>query len=422
MARSTLVRNSLVFGSAEIINRAFPFFLLPVLTRVLSASEYGLIATFTVLVSILASLAGLSSHGSVNVAFFRLSRDELPDYVGSVLIVLATSTLGVGAALALVSPLVQHWTGFGAGWLLVGLLVASMQFITLVNLVLWQAEERSVAHSIYQFSQALITTALSLGFVVMLRLGWRGQVFALLTSTTLFAVISIVSLLRRGMLRRPRHLLHMREALRFGAPLVPHELAGWLITGLDRFYLTALVGSASTGVYAAAYQIGLIVSVPTAAFNRAWVPYLFRQLAGGGAAGRRRIVQITYAYFITILVATAVLTMIARRLLPHFLGRGFEQSAQIVGWIALGYAFNGMYLMVVNQLFYERKTSWLATATVIAGVVHAIVSYLLIRRFGASGAAMATTLSFGLMFVSTWVLSARACALPWSLRRDSGPT
>lgn len=421
MTRPTLARNSIVFGSAEIVNRAFPFFLLPVLTRVLSASEYGLIATFTVLVSILASLAGLSSHGSVNVAYFRLSRDELPYYVGSVLIVLAASTVAIGAALAIASPLVAHWTGFGTRWVLAGLLVASLQFITLVNLVLWQAEERSVPHSIYQFSQALITTALSLGFVVMLHLGWRGQVFAVLASTTIFAIISFVALIRRGMLRRPRHWLHMREALRFGAPLVPHELAGWLITGLDRFYLTALIGAASTGVYAAAYQIGLIVSVPTAAFNRAWVPYLFRQLSQGGEAGRRRIVQMTYAYFITILGATAILTMIARRLLPHFLGRAFEQSAQIVGWIALGYAFNGMYLMVVNQLFYERKTSWLAMATVIAGAIHALVSYLLIRRYGASGAAMATTISFGLMFVSTWILSARACPLPWSLRRRGPP-
>lgn len=421
MGRSSLVRNSIVFGSAEVLNRVLPFLLLPVFTRVLSASEFGLVATFTVVVSIFASLAGLSSHGSVNVAYFRLPRDELPSYVGSVLGVLAMSTVVVGMALALASPLLQNWTGFSTGWLFAALLIASMQFITLINLVLWQAEERSVAYSIYQFSLALTTTALSLGFVVVLRFGWRGQVLAILAATTTFAIISILVLRRRGMLRRPTQRAHMLEALRFGVPLVPHNLAGWLITGLDRLYLTALVGSTSTGVYAAAYQVGLIVSVLATAFNRAWVPYLFRQLTEGGQDARRRIVQITYVYFIMILAGAALLGVSARLFLPHFLGPAFGESAGMVGWIALGYAFNGMYLMVVNQLFYARKTGWLATASVMAGAAHAVISYLLIARFGLRGAAIATTVSFGLMFVSSWVLSARACPMPWSLRRGAVP-
>lgn len=417
MARSSLIRNSIVFGSAEVLNRALPFLLLPLLTRVLSAAEYGLVSTFTVLVSIMSSIAGLSSHGSVNVAYFRLSRDELPEYVGSVLTVLASSTVVVAVAIGLLAPVLQPWTGFGAPWLLAALAVASMQFVTLVNLVLWQAEEKSVAHSVYQFGQALTTTLLSLALVVVWRFGWRGQVLAVLTATTLFALVSLVVLSKRGMLRRPKARVHVMDALRFGAPLVPHELAGWLITGLDRLYLTALVGASSSGVYAAAYQVGLIVSVPAAAFNRAWVPYLFRQLADAGEAGRRRVVQITYLYFAVILAGTGVLTVVSRIVLPHVLGPAFTRSATMVGWIALGYAFNGMYLMVVNQLFYEKKTGWLGVATVVAGLIHAVVSYLLIRQFGARGAAIATTVSFALMFFSTWVMSARACPMPWGLGR-----
>jgi len=414
--KSTLVRNSIVFGSAEVLNRALPFLLLPVLTRVLTAQEYGLVATFTVLVSILGSLAGLSSHGSVNVAYFRVSREELPEYVGSVLVVLASSTVLVGAALWLSAPLLRRWTGFDTSWMLAGLLVASMQFVTLVNLVLWQAQERSVAHSIYQFAQALTLTILSLAFVVGWRLGWRGQILSVVTATTLFGIVSFFTLARRGMLRRPTHRLHMVEALRFGVPLVPHELAGWLITGLDRLYLTALVGASSTGVYSAAYQVGLIVSVPAAAFNRAWVPYLFRQLSEGGPEGRRRVVQITYLYFAAILTGAALLSLCAYFVLPHLLGKAFESSGRIVIWIALGYAFNGMYLMVVNQLFYTRKTIWLTFATIFAGLAHALISYLLIRAYGTKGAAMATTVSFGVMFLATWAISARVCPMPWSLR------
>ena len=228
----------------------------------------------------------------------------------------------------------------------------------------------------------------------------------------------------RGYAMRGAARAYVSDALSFGLPLVPHALAGLLITGIDRFFLTKLVGTDATGLYSTAYQVGLVVSVPAVAFNRAWVPYLFRQLTDGGADGRRRVVQVTYVYFVLILVGAGVLSLIARLALPMLLGDAFRHSAELVGWIAFGYAFNGMYLMVVNQLFYVKRTGALTVVTAITGVAHALLAFLLIRWRGPEGAAMATTISFAVMFLTTWILSARACTMPWLLQRDlpGGPT
>jgi hypothetical protein len=43
------------------------------------------------------------------------------------------------------------------------------------------------------------------------------------------------------------------------------------------------------------------------------------------------------------------------------------------------------------------------------------LTYMLIRRNGAIGAAYASAASFCIAFLLTWVLSARVCPMPWRL-------
>ena len=88
----------------------------------------------------------------------------------------------------------------------------------------------------------------------------------------------------------------------------------------------------------------------------------------------------------------------------------------------MGYAFDGMYYMVVNQVLFMNKTKWLATITVSVGFCHLIVSYALIRLNGSVGAAQATTFSFFLTFVLVWILSSKVYPMPWRFWRYPSTT
>ncbi|NLK71578.1 MAG: flippase, partial [Clostridiales bacterium] len=85
-------------------------------------------------------------------------------------------------------------------------------------------------------------------------------------------------------------------------------------------------------------------------------------------------------------------------------------------WIALSYAFDGMYKMVVNYIFYAQKTYILAWITFLAAGINIILNYLLIKINGAIGAAQATTATFALQFLLTWFLSSRVYKMPWILK------
>lgn len=46
-------------------------------------------------------------------------------------------------------------------------------------------------------------------------------------------------------------------------------------------------------------------------------------------------------------------------------------------------------------------------------IINIILNYIFTKRFGAVGAAQATTIVFGIKFLAVWILSAKLHKIPW---------
>jgi O-antigen/teichoic acid export membrane protein len=418
LTKTRLVQNAAIYTGAEVLNKAIPFVLLPVLTRYLTPADYGVVATFTAFVSILAVFVGLGAHGAVTVNFFRLHKQEISKYIANVLLILLISGGATLFLLFLLRDLIVTKLSITSTWIFVGLLLAAGQFITSINLILWQLEERATAYAVYQVAQTTLNVIVTLILVVGFRLGWFGRLTGTAVATVLFAIMSLGFISWRGYVRFEFNRSYIKDALDFSVPLIPHDLSGWFRTGVDRFLLASILGMSATGLYAVGYQVGLVIGVIAAAVNLAWRAFLFRKLIHIGRAGKIKLVKTIYLYCAVILFLSVSLGVLSPLLVKRFLGTEFNSSSGFVTWISLGYAFDGMYYMVVNQIFFMKKTKWLAAMTFSSGLIHVILSYVLIKLNGSIGAAQATTFSFLVSLIMVWALSARVYPLPWLFWRQ----
>jgi Na+-driven multidrug efflux pump len=71
--------------------------------------------------------------------------------------------------------------------------------------------------------------------------------------------------------------------------------------------------------------------------------------------------------------------------------------------------------MVVNYIFFEEKTEYLAGVTFITAIINVGLNFLFINTYGAIGAAIATTITFFIKFVFVWYLSSRVHKMPWNI-------
>jgi O-antigen/teichoic acid export membrane protein len=394
--------------------------LLPILTRYLTPTDYGIVATFQVLLTIAVVFVNLNMHGAVAVNFFKIEKRELKTYIGNVFFILFVSFLLIFCVVSILKTPLSHLVKFPESWLSIIVVVALFESFFTIVLTLWQVEQKPLPYGIFQISQSIFNVTLSLVLVIALNRGWLGRVLGIAIASIVFGFIGLFIIYKRKYIKLIFNKVHIKDALFFGIPLIPHSLGGWMITSTDRFFINSMVNVAATGVYTVGYQVGMIISLIATSFNQAWSPFLFEKLKENNMATKIKIVKFTYLYNSGIIILALALSLVAPWFLKIFVSKNFYSAYKYVFWIALGYAANGMYFMVANYIFYVQKSYILAWVTFLTAVINVILNYFFIKSNGAIGAAQATTVSFFIGFILTWILSARVYKMPWRVWNYAG--
>jgi O-antigen/teichoic acid export membrane protein len=405
-----LAGSAIVYSLANIMNSAIPFLLLPLLTRVLTPHEFGQVTIFTTLLAACAGIVGLSAHGAINVRYFQQDGAH-PGYVGTALAIVAASASAVLATVLLLAPWLSGWTGLSALWLALAVTAAAAQALIQIRLVMWLARGDAVRYGSFQVLQTTLNLSLSV-LLVLVGMGWEGRGAGIAIAMLLFAVAGVVSLRRSHLVDWRIEATSARDIMRFGVPLMPHVIGTMFIATSDRLMVARLTSVQEAGVYAAGLQVGLVIGMIADAVVKALGPWVYARLESSDCLVRRRVVHLTYVYFVGIAIAALVLGAAAPYLLL-LVGESFRSSRDVVMYIALGGAFGGMYLMVVNYIFFTKRNELLSAASLSVGALNLVASYWLIGRHGIVGAAQAYALSQALLFLIVWITAAHLHPMPW---------
>lgn len=409
----TLLVSTAIYTGSSIANAMIPFFLLPVLTRVLTPEDYGYVSMFVLMTSVLSILAGLSTQGSVTVDYYRHGSADTPKRVAACLTVLAVSSVFLGLLLVLLMPWVTGLTKVPATWVGVALLVAVCNYVVNLRLALWRAQRHAYLFSGLQLAQGLVNAGVSLILVFYFIPDWQGRVLGISLSAMVFLLISLWTFLKHKEIAGEFHLGEALHAVRYGVPLLPHAIGGLVVAYADRVLVTNLLDLSQTGIYMVALQIGSALSLVTESVNRAYSPWLWGKLAEGDRASSVRIVRYTYLYFVFLLLSATLICLLAPLLLKLLVGPSFLAASEPFKYVVFAGAVEGMYYMVVNYIFYSRKTHYLAVLSTCSGLLGVPLSFLLISSHGIVGAAQALLITKLFSFVLAWYFSHCSHPTPW---------
>lgn len=411
--KSSLLKSSGVYTLSSFINAAIPFFLIPILTRYLSPEEYGMLSMFTITLSIASLFVGLNLHGAISRNFFAKQDNDFPRYIGNCFFILFLSMILVFLCLFFWGEHFKKITGLTSNIQFIIVIISFFQFIVLILLVNWQVRQKAIQYGIFQISQTVLNYALTIFFIVMLKMSWKGRVDAQVLASGIFAIVSAIILFKKRWIKFEYNKGDIKHALQFSLPLIPHAVGGLLINMTDRLFITNMVGLNETGIYTIAFQIGGVLTILVSSFINAYVPWLYEKLNKNNWEDKLKIVKYTYLFFFVMLIVPVIAMLILPWFLNYFVGKSFVGANAYAIWIILGYSFNGMYLMIAGFIFYSEKTKYLAIVTLSAALINIPICYFMIKMNGALGAAQSTAIVYFLSFLFTWVLSAKVYKMPW---------
>lgn len=419
MNNKNLFKNISLFTFFNVINSAIPFLLLPILTAYLSPEDYGIVDLFYNISIIATPVIGLSIVQSISRYYFE--EIDLSKFVTTVFLILS----GVGLLLILISLLFSlfaqdYISALDIPPLLIvmALIYTLFSQISEILLTLWRVSYKTVKFGIFRVLKTGMDLGLSIILIVSFNMGWEGRIIPQLVIALLFGAAACYILFKKGYLLKLKvNKKYKKEALSFSVPLIFHSLGASLIGFSDRFFILFMLGLSNVGIYSVGYQIGMVVALLQNSFNQAWVPFFFEKLKENKPSEKLKIVKITYMYFGLLFVVVLFFYFMTPIIYEYFIGDAFDSGATVVFWVLLGYAFQGMYKMAVNYLFYLKMTKQIAYCTLFTLVLNLILNYFLIGLNGITGAAQATLISFVVLFVMVFIMANKSYKMPWRLKQ-----
>ena len=252
--------------------------------------------------------------------------------------------------------------------------------------------------AIYAVATVIVTALTRVILVLWLSWGVAGMVVAAAATHIINAIVVLIW--TRSLWWGRIDTTIMMVLWRRGLPLIPANLAMWLLLYQDRWFLAGWVDAVTLGQYALASTLVTLLALLIDPFKNAWQPVAL--------AAPAAIVPTTLRIYVAVAGAIAVLTGVWGRELLWLLGGVPAQAAAPLIWPLLFVPLCSGALTIVGLVpTAQGKSAGLAWSMVAAAVLNTILNVLLIPTYAAMGAAVATGIAALVMPCVLWWQSQR---------------
>ena len=393
---------SLIYGLGFLFIRGLSFLLLPVYTNLLSTFDAGIMFIFY---TILAFLNPLFAFGldSALFKFYNSKRSSNQEVVSSSLVFLFITSFFLSLLLLLISHTpVNNFINVPYNWILYLSIILFCDSISARLLVVLRLQERAWYYLLVGFINILSSMFFNILFVFYYNLSSLGAVYAL-TLTAIVQLLFLSPIIIKLINFSKVNFLLYKKMLIFGLPFLPATILFISIGMIDRFFIESYLGLTSVGIYSAGYKVGSIISIVIIAFNLNWQPYYLK--IKDDKSFSKNIKTISQMFFIIITYTASFMCFFVNDLISikffgfYIVGESFWESMIIVPWITFGYVFYGLYVLQSPSLYIKNKQNWTPVFWGAGTIVNIILNILLIPRLDILGAAIATFVSYLLIFV-----------------------
>lgn len=412
----------LIFGSSAtylavtIAERAVSLLLFPLMTRILTPGDYGVMLLIGNGASLINLLFGFSLALALPTLFSNASSEESRRAICTTILLSAGVILGVlYLAIALLSHDISTFflqTPAYAGAIQLGALSAFMNACALCLVMLVRLTERHQLYLKVQLPALLIQIAILLSLFFSGSLNVKSQYVATAAAGTLAAAVYVITM-RQWLSGRfdPQQLIN---AGRVGIQMLPWQVALLLATNSAAFFLTRAGHLDEAGFFLVASGAAGLVLAASTSFANVWTPFVLLRKDRPDLSNTQ--IRIFGLYSAALLVTASSLSIFSHELFMILAGPAFRQGYRFVPALAFAYSIFCFADCFAQGLQARERTIHYAWIGVLSSATFLVIALSLAGKLGAWGIIIAMTASFLVMLVLLQLVSARfmPVAYPWS--------
>lgn len=412
------IKNSAIYTIATVLTRGIAIFLVPIYTRYLTPSEYGIIDYFMILASIINLTIALEvsqavvryyqdaqgieeKRSYVSTAFFftifmyiiyfmvsfifssELSSLFLDDENMSLLFIIASGAIATNG----IFYFVQNQLKFE-------IQPKKFALVSIVNI--------TILASIAIFLLIVVKLKVESIFIAQIVANIVGSILSVYLAKKSYGFVFVYE--------------KLKEMISFSYPLVFSGVAVFIAMYIDRIAIKDLLGLDELGIYGVAYRFAAVAGLVMVGFQSSLIPLVYKHYKEENTP--KDISKIFNIFCIFALFVICGSILFSQEIVVLFTTEIFYSSANLIAILVMSVFFSNMYIFAPG-IGIAKKTKLTLLITIIGAVLNTLLNYILIPRFGLNAAAYSTLISAFSVFLLYMILSYKYYPIPYKIKKLS---
>lgn len=394
------------FSIGPIIGAVFSFITIPIITYFISPAEYGRISMFTLFQNILGMIAYLGLDQAY-IKFYHDEKDKKKLMLHSIMPAISLALLISLCILFLKKPLAIWLYGSVDDLSCVYILVLYLPFFVIERFLLikYRMEQRGMLYSFFSIFSKAILLVLSILMLKYYLRGYQSIIYSTVLAQVITTLLLIISCYRHNIVTTQEwDWEYEKKLLKFSLPLIPATIIGWVLNSMDKIMIRSICDYQQLGLYDAALKIVSVLAIVQNCFSTFWSPIAFKwnkekkEIKKYDEVGK--ILSI-------IMISMFMVILTFKDIIIKLLSPDYYNAVVILPFLLIYPIMYTISEVTVVGIYFSGKSFTTIIVAVCSCILNVGLNSLLIPKYGAIGASVATGCSYILFFWLRTIVSRR---------------
>lgn len=396
--KKELAKNTAILTFGRVCTQCVSFLLLPLYTAILSTKEYG---TYDLLVTYATLLLPIVNW-QLDQGLFRFMLDQRGDkekqsFLFSTLLSVSVFQSIIYVFLFLV---IEPFLKIQNAYFL--LLYVILHVFTALLLQFVRGLGQSVKYTIASFISASATTLLNVVMLIVFKAGLQGLFISTLIAqgmTILYLVIASKCWTYYSV-KKIRFTV-FRNVSAYSVPLIPNNLAWWVVNASDRTIISHFIGTAANGIYSVANKFPNVFIQFYNILNLSWTETV--SLHFNDEDRDEFLTETMTSLFKMFASACFGIVALMPFIFPVMVNKKYDAAYNQI--LILMYAMLFRVLVGLYSCIYvaEKKAKKIAATSISAAIINLTVNLIFINKINIYAASVSTLIAFLSMFLVRYI-------------------
>lgn len=386
-----LAQNTLLFTISDFSSKILTFFLVPLYTSVLTTEDYSMADIISTSAMILMYVFTLNISSAVlRFAIDSNERKQRVLFYGFKVVFSGATIVLAGILSFWIFDLIK-WEGYCYIFLFLTFLADSLQTILCQYLravdKVKQMALSGVLSTFVRLTSCIVT-------LVVFKMGVVGYLLSMLFGTLVSSIYPFCVILpfKKEPINKEYDKQLSKGMRKYSIPLIFNQLGWWINNSINKYFIIWLKGAALNGVFAVSYKISNLMSMLCNIFCQAWGISAIKEFDKNDKDGF--FAKVYGGFSAGLAISCSALILVNIPLSRILFAKDFFEAWKYSSLLVFSMQFSGLSSFLGGIFSATKKNKALATTTFISAIINIIFNLLLIPKFAATGAAIATAISF----------------------------